>query len=69
MANDTTTLISITISSEDIRLMVEELTEDGEVVTYEEALARATEWARAIEDTASTLVNEQVENVLRHGSP
>ena len=61
------TIVKITITAEDVRGIVEEI--DDPNITFDLAMDRAISWARHIEETASSLVNEQLVNVIRIDYP
>ena len=59
-----TEILKIVFSEDDVRSMAE-LAE----VDFDVAMDRATEWGRHIADTATQLINEQLESVIKHNQP
>lgn len=57
-------LIEITISEEDVRAVA-----DANGISFEVAMERAEGWAKSIEDTATSLCNEQLSSVIRTNEP
>lgn len=61
-------LIHIIFTTEDVEAMIEDLPEDL-AVSLEDGLARARDWAKSIEGTATQLINEQLWNVVMDDQP
>jgi hypothetical protein len=56
--------ITITITDEDVLDLAEDLGIDNDT-----ALLRAASWGKYIEETAQSLVNEQLASVIEHDQP
>ena len=57
-------IIKIVFTEDDVRGMAE-LAE----VDFDVAMDRVSEWGRHIADTATQLINEQLESVIKHDQP
>jgi hypothetical protein len=57
-------LLRIVITDRDVQGLAEELGVDSEL-----AMDRAHRWVKAIGETASTLINQQLASVVEHDNP